>query len=156
MKIKFLVPALLSFTTIAYSGLANNEAHIDESGKSEIRIHTGADQEGIVLNNGEKWVVNPEMMTYVRTIEKAVDELAESGSASMEEHQQLAKLINTNLNGLTSSCTMKGKAHDELHKWLLPFISDVKSYADSADKAKAVNNLNKIEESFETFNTYFI
>ncbi len=156
MKIKFLVPALLSFATIAYSGLANNEAHFDKESKPTIGIQTVSDQEGIVLNDGKKWVVNPEMMTYIRTIEKAVEALAENKNPTLEEHQKLSKLINENVSGLTSSCTMKGQAHDELHKWLLPFIGYANDYEDSQDKVSASKNLQKIEESFDIFNTYFI
>ncbi len=156
MKIKFLVPALLSFTSIAYSGLANSEAHIEKTGESTLEIQTMADQEGIVLNDGKKWVVNPEMMTYVRAIEKAVNALAESKKPTMEDHQKLSKLIDKNVSGLTASCTMTGQAHDELHKWLLPFIGYANDYRDSTDKAVANKNLKNIEESLDIFNTYFI
>lgn len=46
---------------------------------------------------------------------------------------------------------MKGEAHDELHKWLLPYIELV----DHFSKDKSNENLAKIQESFTTFNQYF-
>lgn len=46
---------------------------------------------------------------------------------------------------------MKGQAHDELHKWLLPYIELV----DDFSKDKSNENLAKIQESFTTFNQYF-
>ena len=46
---------------------------------------------------------------------------------------------------------MKGQAHDELHKWLLPYIDLVEAF--STDKS--ADNFTAIQNSFSTFNTYF-
>lgn len=49
---------------------------------------------------------------------------------------------------------MKGKAHDELHKWLLPYIDMVQELANAKNKTQAAKQFNKIQTSFITFNQY--
>ncbi len=56
---------------------------------------------------------------------------------------------------LTSNCTMKGKAHDELHKWLLPYIDMVKELSEAKDETEASKLFENIQISFTTFNKYF-
>jgi hypothetical protein len=46
---------------------------------------------------------------------------------------------------------MKGQAHDELHKWLLPYIE----LADDFSKDRSVEQFAEIQHSFTTFNQYF-
>jgi hypothetical protein len=46
---------------------------------------------------------------------------------------------------------MKGKAHDELHKWLVPYIELV----DAFSKDKSANQYTEMKHSFLTFNQYF-
>ena len=114
--------------------------------------HAGHGHEAIVLNNGEKWKVADSMMLYIRTMEKAVTGFQPGADA---DYKKLAKLIDDNIEGLTENCTMKGPAHDELHKWLVPFIE----LSESFDEAKTVSEQQKIVEqfkqSFVAFNKYF-
>ena len=50
---------------------------------------------------------------------------------------------------------MKGKAHDELHKWLLPYIDMVKELSEAKDETEAEKQFHNIQTSFTTFNQYF-
>ncbi|MBK9047964.1 MAG: hypothetical protein IPL74_15190 [Bacteroidetes bacterium] len=50
---------------------------------------------------------------------------------------------------------MKGKAHDELHKWLLPYIDLVKELSEAKDETEAAKQFENIQTSFTTFNQYF-
>jgi hypothetical protein len=50
---------------------------------------------------------------------------------------------------------MKGKAHDELHKWLLPCIDLVKELSEAKDETEASKHFKTIQISFTTFNQYF-
>lgn len=114
--------------------------------------HHRDEQEAIELNNGEKWKVVPEMLTYIRNIEQAVSSF-EGGQ--IEDYTVLAKTIDSNLIDLTSSCTMDGQAHDELHKWLVPFIE----LSEQFDIATTLTEQEKIYADFKAafveFNNYF-
>jgi hypothetical protein len=67
----------------------------------------------------------------------------------------LAESLAKKLDLLTSDCTMKGQAHDELHKWLLPFIDLVDVFSKSETEQVAQDNLQEIKASFVEFNKYF-
>jgi len=113
---------------------------------------SGHSDKSLVLNDGEKWVVNPEMMVHLRNAEQAVDTYYAEESA---DYRTLAGELQENINLLISSCTMKGKAHDELHNWLLPYIKTVKALSKSEEAAEASMLVEKIRESFIEFNQYF-
>ena len=50
---------------------------------------------------------------------------------------------------------MKGQAHDELHKWLLPYIDLVNVFSETTNKQELVVKFKQIQASFLTFNEYF-
>lgn len=50
---------------------------------------------------------------------------------------------------------MSGKSHDELHKWLHPYMGLIDELESSNDETQANQTLEKIEASFKTFNQYF-
>ncbi|HCA82168.1 MAG TPA: hypothetical protein DEP18_00155, partial [Flavobacteriales bacterium] len=109
-------------------------------------------EEGIQLNDGKKWVVEPKMLVYIRTIET---DLLNFKGTTMDEYNQLAGAIDNELGLLTSNCTMSGQAHDELHKWLLPFIDSSDAFFDEEELSQKKEKLSALKLSFETFNTYF-
>ncbi len=110
--------------------------------------HQHSESETIQLNNGEKWKVDDNMMLHIRNMEKDVVHFDQEKSTN---YSLLAEKLKTNIDILTSNCTMKGQAHDELHKWLVPYIELV----DSFSKEKSANQFTEIQNSFKTFNQYF-
>lgn len=106
----------------------------------------------IELNNGKKWKVNDEMMPAIINMEKDINVFA---SAEKKDYKSLAEKLQKNIGLLTSNCTMKGKAHDELHKWLLPYIALVKKLSEAKDEPEAAKQFQNIQTSITTFNRYF-
>ena len=82
-----------------------------------------AEIQTIELNNGEKWNVDTNMITHIRNMENDIISFAK---VEQKDYKSLSNKLQSNIDLLTSNCTMKGKAHDELHKWLLPYIDLVK------------------------------
>ena len=117
--------------------------------------HHHDEDEAIVLDHGNKWVVVPEMKAFITNIENGVVEFSKKENATFEDHKSLSKLIDRNLEDLTSNCTMTGQAHDELHKWLLPFLDLASEYAESKNIDEAQMAYRKINQSFKEFNVYF-
>lgn len=100
------------------------------NGKDIAKIATTEDnhdhsESDIQLNKGEKWKVDDHMMVHLRNMEGAVVALE---NPSLSECKTLSTQLQNHLNLLTSNCTMQGEAHDELHKWLLPFLELVNSF----------------------------
>lgn len=110
------------------------------------------DSNEIVLNNGEKWKVNDKMLVHIRNMENDINSFE---NTSNTDYKELAKKLQSNLDLLTTNCTMKGQAHDELHKWLLPYIDLVNLFSETKNKQELQAQLKKIQASFLTFNQYF-
>jgi hypothetical protein len=114
--------------------------------------HDHTSSTSIQLNEGQKWTVDEPMMVYIRNLE---NEVTIFDGETLAEYQALTAALKKNIDGLTSNCTMKGEAHDELHKWLLPFIELVDELDNSKTTAEADTKLEQIRSSFQTFNQYF-
>lgn len=106
----------------------------------------------IELNNGEKWKVDEKMMTHIHNMENDITAFNEM---EQKDYKSLSGKLQTNLDLLRSGCTMEGKAHDELHKWLLPFMDLVKNLSETKNSETAATDFENIQASFTTFNHYF-
>ena len=110
------------------------------------------EMQNIELNNGEKWKVDTNMITHIRNME---NDIISFSTVEKKDFKLLSKKLQANIDLLTSNCTMKGKAHDELHKWLLPYIDMVKKLSEVKDETEATKQFENIQNSFITFNQYF-
>lgn len=142
----------LKITTIVLSVFilfsCNNKPKTETNKQVSTKEHQHSDDEAIQLNEGKKWKVDENMMLHIREMEKTVGSFDKN---KPEKYPVLADNLKKNLDLLTSNCTMKGQAHDELHKWLLPFID----LANAFSKDKSAEQFAEIQNSFITFNTYF-
>lgn len=111
-----------------------------------------AEIQTIELNNGEKWKVDANMITHIRNMENDVISFAK---VEQKDYKSLSEKLQSNIDLLTSNCTMKGKAHDELHKWLLPYIDLVNELSEAKDETEAEKQFQNIQTSFTAFNQYF-
>lgn len=50
---------------------------------------------------------------------------------------------------------MEGKAHDELHKWLMPFLGVTAEYSKATEPLVQQAKLQEIQESLRVFHVYF-
>ena len=146
-KLKITTIIFSVFFLFSCNDKAKNES-AERSQATENEVHEHSNNETIQLNDGQKWKVDVDMMTHIRNMEKDV---ASFDKKTQENYQLLADNLKKKLDLLTSNCTMKGQAHDELHKWLLPYIELVEDFS----KDRSNENLAKIQESFTTFNQYF-
>jgi hypothetical protein len=108
---------------------------------------------GIQLNGGNKWKVVPEMLIHIRAMERDVTNFKINNE--LANYKALAQNLQLNIDKLTANCTMEGQAHDELHKWLLPYIDDVAVLATIDTTTKATVKYNQIKNTFEVFNVFF-
>ena len=101
------------------------------------------------LNKGKKWVVAKPMMAHLRNLEAAVKNF---DTTPGRDHAALAMEIQENLGRLVTNCTMKGKAHDELHKWLMPFLGLSADYSKATDPQVQQQKLQEIKQALLVFN----
>lgn len=146
-----LIPAIALF--LFSCGNASNEKSED---LSEIETHDehhhDDESEAIELNNGEKWKVDANMITHIRNMENDVISFAK---VEQKDYKVLSEKLQASIDLLTSNCTMTGQAHDELHKWLLPYMDLVEELSEAEDKIEAEKQFQEIQTSITTFNHYF-
>ncbi len=152
MKKVFLITTI-AISFIACKNEGSHENHDDHEHHDETVAHEedhhNHESEAIMLNNGEKWKVVENMSGYIRNMEKAVNEF------EGEDYPTLAKTIDENIRELTANCTMEGQAHDELHKWLLPFIELSEKFDVATELEEQEKIYQEFKASFKTYNTYF-
>jgi len=122
------------------------------TGLSSCSHQEHAQPQRIELDNGKKWLVHDNMMMHIVRMSENVK------TASLQtdrDYDGLNKSLLDGIDALTSDCTMKGKAHDELHKWLLPFIASANSYKPDMSEAQKSEWFNTIEMSMNEFDQYF-
>ena len=150
-KITILIPVIGLF--LFSCGNTSNEKSKEQTETVTHEEHHHDDEsEAIELNNGEKWKVDANMITHIRNME---NDVISFGKVEQKDYKSLSKKLQSNIDLLTSNCTMKGKAHDELHKWLLPYIDLVKELSEAKDETEAEKQFQNIQISFATFNQYF-
>jgi len=104
------------------------------------------------LNEGKKWVVAKPMMAHMLNLEGAVRDFDRKPG---RDHAALATEIQDNLGRLVTNCTMEGKPHDELHKWLMPFLGLSADYSKATAPQVQQQKLQEIKQALLVFNEYF-
>jgi len=151
-KIIILIPVISLF--LFSCGNTSNEKSKEQTETVTHEEHQhNAEIQTIELNNGEKWKVDANMITHIRNMENDVISFAKV--EQKKDYKSLSEKLQSNIDLLTSNCTMKGKAHDELHKWLLPYIDLVKELSEAKNETEAEKRFENIQISFTTFNQYF-
>lgn len=108
--------------------------------------------ETVELNNGERWAVNDEMKPFVEQGENLVNRYVQGNQLDFKD---LAKKVKEQNDQLIKSCTMDGKSHEELHKWLHPHLELVKDLEQEADNVTAAETVLSLQNSYHQYHQYF-
>lgn len=152
MKKITILLAALSFFLFSCGNTPNEKSNEQTEPATHEEHEHKAEIQTIELNNGEKWRVDANMITHIRNMENDVISFSK---AQQKDYKSLAEKLQSNIELLTSNCTMEGQAHDELHKWLLPYIDMVNELSAVKDDTEASKQFDNIQISFTTFNQYF-
>jgi hypothetical protein len=106
----------------------------------------------IHLNHGEKWQVNAEMKPH---IQKGNELFLAYVSQKDTNYHMLAENLKSQNNLLISSCTMTGESHDELHKWLHPYMNLIEELSNASSLEEAERVIPKLEKSFSIYKNHF-
>jgi len=147
-----VINSLIILTLLSVSCSSNsNETIKDESVHSDESVHEHSSEQ-LQLNKGEKWVVVPKMMGYIRDMENEIDAFS---NTEIKDYEQLSNNLLISIDSLTSNCTMQGEAHDELHKWLVPYIESVNQLSEIDKDNDKVEKIDALQNSYLTFNKFF-
>ncbi len=150
---KIIISATVFSLLLAACSSNTGQQTTKQAGKETHEEHSKHEEaEKIVLNHGEKWKVDAHMMEHIRTMDNQINTVAKSET---KDFKALSKSLQGSIDLLTSNCTMEGQAHDELHKWLLPYIDMVNELSETTNQEKAAEQFAQIQQSFKTFHQYF-
>ncbi len=146
-----MIFAVLIFGACTNSSENNGNSHALDSAHHD-SDHHDAHAGAIELNDGSKWKADPEMFDHVEAMKKSVSTFS---GASAEDYHALAAELGDRTQQFISSCTMKGKGHDELHKWLHPYMQQVQELEKTENPETAEKLVANLHKSLLLFDNYF-
>ena len=150
MKLSALTIVIIFSSPFFFS--CNNTADESVNEKTEISTEKNPSHEehgSIELNNGEKWKANESMLVNIHNLEQALNNF------EGKDYTVLAKTIDENIIEVTSSCTMEGQAHEELHKWLVPFMKLSEQFNEATELIDQERISKELKNALVEFNTFF-
>ena len=101
----FRLLSLLILSMIIFSFNSCSD-HANGNGLPQVRIE-----------NGEKWIANPETTEGISNMQNLVSTF-KPGEHSLENRQELKNKLDDEFKNIFKQCTMKGEAHNQLHNYL--------------------------------------
>lgn len=142
----------LSYLLILGCNNPQGKNEVSEVKSEKDTSHLVVVKDMIELDNGQKWKVNLEMQPFIAAGENILNTYTESWS---NDFKTLAAQLKEKDAAMIKSCTMKGKSHEELHKWLHPHLELVATLAKADNEQQANDLVKQLKESFETFHEFF-
>lgn len=131
---------------------ATEKSTTHQETKNHTAHHHDENSEAVELNSGEKWLVNEEMKPFVLKGEELVNTYIQDRKT---DYKTLVEQLKDQNSQLIKSCTMDGKSHDELHKWLHPHLEIVKALENETDATKANETVLHLQHSYQEYHQYF-
>lgn|SRR5690606_29120080 len=129
---------------------------VKKTASKEVENHTenhyNKNADALELNEGEKWAVNEEMKPFVSKQEDLLHTYVQSDQS---DYKALAGQLQEQNKQLIQSCTMTGKSHDELHKWLHPYMALLVDLEQAESKENADQLISAVHAWFETYHAHF-
>lgn len=130
-----------------------SEEHQQDSSADQIQK---VDEDQIVLNRGEKWEMSESLNTVVREMADDVTKFYRAKKTQMSDYHTLADTLDKGIQKLINKCELPdGEAHENLHKWLHPYMEEVVALKKVNNSEDARNKLEEIRQSFITYMTHF-
>ena len=116
------------------------------------QVEVESNPHDLILIDGEKWVIDEGMRVSIDSIEMRMQAFV---GGSLEAYEALSGDLAHHTKSVISNCTMQGQAHDELHKWLLPFIDLRKELKGITTVEEGDAIATELNNELVIFNTYF-
>ncbi|MDA9970270.1 hypothetical protein N9E56_00360 [Flavobacteriaceae bacterium] len=111
-----------------------------------------SEQNGIALNDGNRWIANPETTEGIKNMMKIMNTFNEK--EDINSYATLTESLKSEFSMVFEKCTMKGEAHNQLHNFLIP-INDLFEPLASSDLKKCQESYDKLNSHLKVYQTYF-
>lgn len=148
MKYLLGVITLLAFLTGCSQSNQNNDQHQnnkkadkDHSKKEAKKQEGDAASTSLELNNGQKWETDFSTRSGMQTIDSLITAYDQRQALNSKDYKKLGKQLKGEMQKIHQECSMEGKGHEELHKFISkihPHIQNLKA-----------GNMPKAQQSFE-------
>ncbi|MCB0478552.1 MAG: hypothetical protein KDC84_10335 [Crocinitomicaceae bacterium] len=114
---------LILISVSLFSCISDNKTEKKDAQK-EVKETTTEDTEveskaeALRLDDGKKWVVNPETTKGVRSMTQRITNF--DLTSNSEKYQELFDSLDSDFRYIFKECTTEGVAHDQLHIMLFP------------------------------------
>ncbi len=106
------------------------------------------------LNNGAKWIVNPETTEGINRMVEIVTADVEEGRISY--YAAMGEQLNIEIKRIFEECTLPAsEEHDQLHLFLLPLVKQVQDLEEVEDETDAMIMQKDILKYLNSYNDYF-
>ncbi len=112
--------------------------------------HHNADNK-LELNDGKRWLANSETTSSISNMIVLMDGF--EAKEDPKAYKELSKKIQSEFDFIIKSCSMTGKAHDQLHNYIIPLISLIEELGSPNLKTckAGFNNLKKHLGKYEKY-----
>ena len=117
--------------------------------------HEAVSHPKVMLNNGEKWQANPETSAGISNMLDLAERFGRGEAAAATDCADLAKALKKEFNTIFEKCTMKGEAHDQLHKFLLPMVQQFKLIGEGKGN-ECKQHVKSLTSHLKEYGNYFI
>ncbi|HMU76584.1 MAG: hypothetical protein K1X73_05380 [Bacteroidia bacterium] len=149
----FFIAAAITFVLSGCGTKQSNNSSVEKVNKAVNDEPVQYDpDETIELDNGQKWKVNEEMKPFLLKGKEILNEYIQNED---NDYTGLAAALSEQDNKLIESCTMEGKSHEELHKWLHPHLDIISDLESTKDTAVAKKLVEQLKASYVDFEKYF-
>lgn len=154
---KKIIPALILVLAIVltYSCKNQTKESLDENTTVKATKATEehhAEGESITLDNGNRWIANPETTIGVEKMQQIMDSFTEK--ENVDAYKKLTENLQVEFKMIFEKCTMTGAAHDQLHNFLIP-IKDLLKTLPSSDLKECQESFDQINKHLLIYKTYF-
>lgn len=117
--------------------------HHRDHGHQDHQHHHGHEAKQPTLNHGAKWLMD----SHTKVMFVAMSQRLDAGG----DLKTMGTGLNEDLQKLIQGCTMTGAAHDQLHVFLLPYMSSVKALSETGSKAA----YSEVKQALKDYQKYF-
>ena len=147
--INLFVVAILIFT-ISCKNSTKKKPIQEQIQQTEEQHHNKS--EVLKLDNGKLWEANSETNDGINAMLQLMDDFSEEKNP--EAYVTLKQNLENEFNTIIQKCTMTGKAHDQLHVFLIP-MGDLFDGLTASDIENSKMHFNKLNAHLKTYKNYF-
>jgi len=118
--------------------------------------HPAYSIEGLVLNDGEKWLTDKETSIGFKKMLDLVNVFSENSTPTLSDYNEFGNNMDEIKAEILNKCTMTGVGHDHLHTLLIPLIRKINGIKEVEDIDKANEIFSNIKLNVELYDEFFM